>query len=158
MIPVIVGKDPRNDRLYAYVTFCPDAGAGAVYGYDGYQCCCTGETLGVVSKSDVEEEMVRFPWRIERYEFMTDAHGVGKWRSAPHSLGGNKRGSDCGCPLALVTVVYQGRADRWGGDRFNKATFSAETKNRNQAAAHDAQCETGDILMTGRAVEQGSAS
>ena len=78
MIPVIAGKDPRDNRLYVYVTFCPDAGTGAVYGYDGYQCCFTGEMVGVVSKSDAEEEMVRFPCQVKRYEFMTDAHGVGK--------------------------------------------------------------------------------
>lgn len=80
---ILVGQDPRVKQLYVYTTFCPDAGAGAVYGYDGYQCCCTGDTLGVVSKADAEEEMVRFPWRVRRYEFMTDSHGAGKWRGAP---------------------------------------------------------------------------
>jgi N-methylhydantoinase B len=44
--------------------------------------------------------MVRFPWRITTYEFMTDAHGAGKWRSAPgiHWEGVNE-GSDCSSNL-----------------------------------------------------------
>ena len=123
MIPVVVGNDPRNGRLYAYVTFCPDAGAGAVYGYDGYQCCCTGDTLGVVSKSDAEEEMVRFPWRIKRYEFMSDAHGAGKWRSAPGiAWEGVNEGSDCRLSLGACDGWFTQAQGRQGGEatRFNK--------------------------------------
>ncbi|OPY66293.1 MAG: Acetophenone carboxylase delta subunit [Syntrophorhabdaceae bacterium PtaU1.Bin034] len=80
---MFIGPDPRTEQLYVYVSFCPDAGAGATYGHDGYQCFACGGTLGVVAKADAEEEMVRFPWRVTRYEFMTDSHGAGKWRSAP---------------------------------------------------------------------------
>jgi hypothetical protein len=40
-------------------------------------------TLGVVGKTNAEEERVRFPWDFVRYEFRTDAHGAGKWRGAP---------------------------------------------------------------------------
>jgi N-methylhydantoinase B len=94
--PIIVGQDPRTNQLYVYTTFCPDAGAGAVSGYDGYQCSCTGDTLGVVCKADAEEEMVRFPWRVNRYEFMTDSHGAGKWRGAPGVWWQTvNHGSDC---------------------------------------------------------------
>ena len=78
-----VGIDPRNNELYVYTSFCGLGGAGAVSGYDGYQCCCDLGTLGVVSKSDIEEEMVRYPWRISRYEFTTDSAGPGKWRGSP---------------------------------------------------------------------------
>jgi N-methylhydantoinase B len=78
-----IGKDPRTNELYVYVTFGPHGGAGAVYGYDGYQCCCNMGAMGVVCKSDIEEEMVRFPWRVTTYEFLTDSCGPGKWRGAP---------------------------------------------------------------------------
>jgi N-methylhydantoinase B len=78
-----VGIDPRTHEFYVYTTFCPIGGAGAVTGYDGYQCCCDMGTLGVVSKTDAEEEMVRFPWKIRRYEYLTDSPGAGKWRGAP---------------------------------------------------------------------------
>jgi N-methylhydantoinase B/oxoprolinase/acetone carboxylase alpha subunit len=36
-----------------------------------------------VGKSDAEEEMVRFPWDVVRYQYRMDAHGAGKWRGAP---------------------------------------------------------------------------
>ena len=81
--PIITGIDPRTDSLYVYSSFCSAAGTGAVAGYDGYQCACETSTLGVVGKSDAEEEMVRFPWDVVRYEFQTDSHGEGKWRGAP---------------------------------------------------------------------------
>ncbi len=81
--PILVGNDPRTDGLYVYTSFCSAAGAGAVSGYDGYQCSCDIGTLGVVGKSDAEDEMARFPWEVERYEFRTDSHGAGRWRGAP---------------------------------------------------------------------------
>jgi N-methylhydantoinase B len=54
-----------------------------VAGYDGYQCMCDLGTLGVVGKTDAEEEMARFPWHVHQYEFSTDSHGAGQWRGAP---------------------------------------------------------------------------
>ncbi len=39
--------------------------------------------MGVVGKSDAEDEMVRFPWDILRYEYPADSHGAGRWRGAP---------------------------------------------------------------------------
>ena len=93
--PILVGRDKR-DTLYIYSTFSSCAGAGAVTGYDGYQNCCDLGTLGVVSKTDAEEEMVRFPWRIRRYEFLKDSHGAGKWRGAPGIVWeAENRGGDC---------------------------------------------------------------
>ncbi len=93
---MMVGTDPRTNGLYIYSTFCTASGAGAVYGYDGYQCCCDMATLGVVSKTDAEEEMVRFPWTVKRYEFMTDSAGPGKWRGAPGIWWeAVNRGADC---------------------------------------------------------------
>jgi len=34
-----IGIDPRTNKLYIYTSFGSTGGAGAVYGYDGYQCC-----------------------------------------------------------------------------------------------------------------------
>jgi len=79
---MFIGKDPRTSEMYVYISFCPGSGAGAVTGYDGYQCCTDLGALGVVAKSDAEEEMVRFPWRVQKYEFLTDSAGAGKWRGA----------------------------------------------------------------------------
>ncbi len=93
---MFIGQDPRVNQLYVYVSFCPAGGAGAVHGNDGYQCCCDLAALGVVCKSDAEEEMQRFPWRVMTYEFLTDSAGAGKWRGAPgiHWKGINE-GLDC---------------------------------------------------------------
>jgi N-methylhydantoinase B len=80
---MFIGKDPRSDEMYFYISFGPGGGAGAVTNYDGYQCCTDLGALGVVGKADAEEEMVRFPWRVIKYEFLTDSGGAGKWRGAP---------------------------------------------------------------------------
>jgi N-methylhydantoinase B len=91
-----VGIDPRTNELYVCTTFGSVGGAGAVYGYDGYQCCCELGTMGVVSKTDAEEEMERFPWRVKTYEFLTDSPGAGKWRGAPGILLESvNEGADC---------------------------------------------------------------
>jgi N-methylhydantoinase B len=81
--PVLVGRDDSVDGVYVFCTFSSVGGAGAVYGYDGYQCASDVGTLGVVGKSDSEDEMARFPWEIVRCEFNTDSHGAGKWRGSP---------------------------------------------------------------------------
>jgi N-methylhydantoinase B len=81
--PILVGRDESLDGVYVYSSFSSVAGAGAVYGFDGYQCACDMGTLGVVGKSDSEDEMARFPWDILRCEFQIDSHGAGKWRGSP---------------------------------------------------------------------------
>lgn len=81
--PTIVGHGHGEEGIYVYTSFGSAAGAGAVTRYDGYQNACDMGTLGVVGKTDAEEEMVRFPWDILQYEFRTDSHGAGKWRGAP---------------------------------------------------------------------------
>jgi N-methylhydantoinase B len=80
---MFIGKTTGTDEMYVYISFCPGGGGGAVTGYDGYQCCTDMGALGVVAKADAEEEMVRFPWRVTKYEFLTDSAGAGKWRGAP---------------------------------------------------------------------------
>lgn len=94
--PLLVGRDIQQDQIYVYTSFGSAGGAGAVSGYDGYQCACDMGTLGVVGKTDAEEEMARFPWDINKYEFMTDSHGAGKWRGAPGIIWeGVNEGSKC---------------------------------------------------------------
>jgi N-methylhydantoinase B len=94
--PVLVGRDDSVDGLYVFSSFGANGGTGAVYGYDGYQCACDMSTLGVVGKSDCEDEMARFPWEIIRCEFNTDSHGAGKWRGCPGVIWEAVNvGSDC---------------------------------------------------------------
>ena len=122
--PLVVGRDSKAGGVYVYSSFCSAAGAGAVTGYDGYQCACEGGTLGVVGKTDAEEEMARFPWDINQYEFRTDSHGAGQWRGAPGIIWeGVNESSDCnslGGPWCGFTT--QGDGQHGGGPTpLNKA-------------------------------------
>lgn len=81
--PILVGLPENGQEMYVLTSFCPAGGAGAVSGFDGYQCATETSVLGVVGKSDAEEEMARYPVRITRYEFREDSHGAGQWRGAP---------------------------------------------------------------------------
>ena len=112
--PLLVGRDKETQQIYVYTTFCAAAGAGAVAGYDGYQCVCDMGTLGVVGKTDAEEEMARFPWEVNQYEFRTDAHGAGEWRGAPGIVweAVDKDGGECnfiGGPLSGFSTQGQGQ-------------------------------------------------
>jgi N-methylhydantoinase B len=111
--PILVGRDESIDGVYVYSSFSSVAGAGAVYGYDGYQCACDMGTLGVVGKSDAEDEMARFPWDILRCEFQTDSHGAGKWRGSPGIVweGVNEGGdsTNIGGPMSGFTTQGPGQ-------------------------------------------------
>ena len=76
----IFGMDPRSKERYVVTTFDMDGGTGAVYGYDGHEGPCGMGSLGTVNKGNVEELEMRFPWRYDRWEFLPDTQGAGKWR------------------------------------------------------------------------------
>ena len=76
----IFGTDPRTGERYVQTTFDSDGGAGAVWGFDGYEGACTFPTLGSVQRGNVEEVEIRFPWRILRYHMVKDLSGAGRWR------------------------------------------------------------------------------
>lgn len=78
----IFGTDPRTGERYVQTTFDSDGGAGAVWGYDGFEGAAAMPTLGSVNRGNVEEVETRFPWRILRYELATDLEGAGRWRGA----------------------------------------------------------------------------
>ena len=152
---MFIGHDPRTSELYVYISFCPDAGAGAVYGYDGYQSYAVGSTMGVASKTDAEEEMVRFPWRVTRYEFRTDAHGAGKWRSAPGVVWeGVNEGSDCSSNLGPCDGWHTRGVGQQGGypTGLNKAHIVRGEEILDIKEAHVIhEVKTGDVFvaMTG---------
>ena len=77
------GLDPRTGQQYVKTTFDYDGGAGAVSGYDGY---VGAVIMGAVQRGNVEEEEVRFPWRLLKYEMAQDLEGAGKWRGAPGTI------------------------------------------------------------------------
>lgn len=148
---MFLGVDPRTKEFYVYVSFCPDAGAGAVYGYDGYQCFACGGTLGVVAKADAEEEMVRFPWRVRRYEFMTDSHGAGKWRSAPGVIWeGVNEGSDCTSNMGPCDGWHTQGLGQQGGESSRKNECIIVRGNERIEVKHQhviQQLKTGDVFV-----------
>ncbi|MFQ5802744.1 MAG: hydantoinase B/oxoprolinase family protein [Candidatus Methylomirabilales bacterium] len=79
----IFGTDPRSRERYVQTTFDADGSAGAVHGYDGYPGAATFSTLGSVTRGNVEEVEIRYPWRIIKYEFTRDLMGAGRWRGGP---------------------------------------------------------------------------
>ena len=68
---------------YVRTSFDYEGGAGAVTGYDGY---VGAVIMGAVHRGNVEEEEVRFPWRMLKYECAPDMEGAGKWRGAPGTV------------------------------------------------------------------------
>jgi N-methylhydantoinase B len=146
------GIDPRTNQFYVYTTFCPKAGGGAVYGYDGYQCCCDMGTLGVVSKTDAEEEMVRFPWRTTRYEFLIDSAGAGKWRGAPGiAWEAVNEGLDClSVGGALSGWNSQGQGQQGGHPTpLNKRYLLRGSEKTDVSNAHvPLKVKPGDIMIS----------
>jgi len=150
--PLVVGNDPKTGELYVYTSFGSAGGAGAVTGFDGYQCACDMGTLGVVGKTNAEEEMVRFPWDIIKYEFRMDAHGAGKWRGAPGIVWeGVNGGGDCfsnGGPWSGFCTEAPG-AQGGGAPPLNKAYIVRGNENIEITHPHvpvDLKC--GDRLVT----------
>jgi N-methylhydantoinase B len=75
--------DPRSNRRYVRTSFDYDGGGGAVWGYDGYPAISNLSTLGAVSRGNVEEDEIRFPWRVLKWRLTPDLMGAGRWRGGP---------------------------------------------------------------------------
>ena len=153
--PIIIGDDPKTDNLYVYSSFAAAAGAGAVYGYDGYQCACDMGTLGVVGKSDVEDEMVRFPWDVCQYEFRTDSHGAGKWRGSPgiawEAVNEGGHSHNTGGAMSGFSTQGPGQLGGWSTP-LNKAFVLRGDKKIEITHPHiQTEFETGDhfIVLSG---------
>ena len=150
--PIIVGKERESDGVYVYSSFCSAGGGGAVTGYDGYQCTCDMGTLGVVGKTDAEEEMARFPWRIEQYEFRTDSHGPGRWRGAPGVIWeAVNEGGDAHLGLGSCSgFSTQAKGQHGGGDTpLNRAFVRRGTETIDITEPHRGlHVKAGDHLVT----------
>jgi N-methylhydantoinase B len=76
----IAGVDPRSGERYVQTTTDADGGAGAVWGYDGYEGALGMSGLGSINRGSIEEIEIRFPWRTVRWHFLPDLSGAGRWR------------------------------------------------------------------------------
>jgi N-methylhydantoinase B len=138
--------------VYVYSSFCSGGGGGAVAGYDGYQCASDTGTLGVVGKADAEEEMARFPWRVEQYEFRTDSHGPGRWRGAPGVIWEVvNEGGDANLGLGSCSgFSTQAKGQHGGGDTpLNRAFVRRGKETIEITEPHrGVHLKTGDHLIT----------
>jgi N-methylhydantoinase B len=78
----IYGIDQRSKGLYVFPGYHAEGGAGAVFGYDGYQGTGSIGTLGEIARPNTEDYEIRYPWFIAWREFRKDACGAGRWRGA----------------------------------------------------------------------------
>ena len=77
---VMFGDDPRTEQSYWMVTFHNDGGGGAMEGYDGCHHIAPIVCCGNILKCPVELAEIKWPWRITKYELLTDSGGAGKYR------------------------------------------------------------------------------
>lgn len=145
----IYGFDPRINQQYVQVLFEPDGGSGAVHGFDGYEGVTMLVTLGEAIKGDVETIEVRFPWRVDQYEFETDTCGAGKWRG---SSGIHWEMVNEGGPAGMTTGNAEGEtthgAGALGGQSapFNQG-YMRRRKAKSPIRAHRIYAlEPGDVL------------
>ncbi len=77
--------DPRTGTVKQYMaeTFASDGSGGAMKGFDGWPGVGPGSFLGSFMRPDVEHFESEVPFRVMRYEFMTDAEGAGEYRGGP---------------------------------------------------------------------------
>jgi N-methylhydantoinase B len=76
----IFGRDPRNGQGYVRTYLDGNGGSGAVSGHDGDSGLNLLISLGLMSRSNVEEVEVRYPWEIESLQFEPDSMGAGEFR------------------------------------------------------------------------------
>jgi N-methylhydantoinase B len=76
----IYGTDPNTGGLYVFPGYHAEGGAGAVFGFDGYQGTASMGTLGEVARPNTEDYEIKYPWKVISREFRKDSSGAGKWR------------------------------------------------------------------------------
>lgn len=76
----IFGDDPRVAERYVRTYLDGNGGSGAVSGFDGDSGLNLLISLGLMSRSNVEEMEIRFPWEVDSLEFQTDSAGAGTYR------------------------------------------------------------------------------
>jgi N-methylhydantoinase B len=76
----IFGTDPRTSEPYVRTYLDANGGSGAVAGFDGDSGLNLLISLGLMSRSNVEEVEVRFPWRVDSLEYARDSMGAGEFQ------------------------------------------------------------------------------
>jgi len=75
-----VGLDPRTDEPYTCFHFNSGAGAGAIWGFDGWHALSSPIACGGAVHYDIETLEAVYPHFVLQYELHEDSAGPGKWR------------------------------------------------------------------------------
>ncbi len=88
--PIVFGMDldeidPRTHSVKQYMaeTFASDGSGGAMKGFDGWPGVGPGSFLASFVRPDIEHFETEVPFRVTRYEFVTDGEGAGEYRGGP---------------------------------------------------------------------------
>ncbi|MBM5810896.1 MAG: hydantoinase B/oxoprolinase family protein [Gammaproteobacteria bacterium] len=78
--PATMGFNPRTGRFFGDIHFMSKGGAGAAYGFDGWDHLGTVICAGGLRSPDPELHELVTPYTVLQYEFRPDSAGAGQWR------------------------------------------------------------------------------
>lgn len=108
--PIVFGMDldkidPRTNSVKQYMaeTFASDGSGGAMKGFDGWPGVGPGSFLASFVRPDIEHFESEVPFRVTRYEFVTDGEGAGEYRGGPAVFVETVSDAKPGHPTSLMT-------------------------------------------------------
>jgi len=147
----MIGKDPRTDDRYLFLAHVSDGGSGAIWGYDGWPHIAPWVCGGELVRAPVEMIEIYYPWRVTKYELLTDSAGPGKYRGG---LGVHWEGINEGGPAILLTGDSDGDVTRGysieGGrtpDFFNSLTIIRGNETLRVRAHRQANLMDKDLVI-----------
>jgi len=78
--PATMGLNPRTGRPFGDIHFMCKGGAGAAYGFDGWDHLGTVVCAGGLRAPDPELHELVDPYTVLQYEYWPDSAGAGEWR------------------------------------------------------------------------------
>jgi N-methylhydantoinase B len=147
----MIGVDPRTDERYVFLAHVSDGGSGAIWGYDGWAHVAPWVCGGELVRAPVEMIETYYPWRVLKYELLTDSAGPGKYRGG---LGVHWEGVNEGGKAILLTGDSDGDITRGyaieGGktpDFFNSLFIERDGKRFQVRAHRQSELADGDVVI-----------
>ncbi len=147
----MIGVDPRTDERYVFLAHVSDGGSGAIWGYDGWAHVAPWVCGGELVRAPVEMIETYYPWRVLKYEMLTDSAGPGKYRGG---LGVHWEGVNEGGKAILLTGDSDGDVTRGyaieGGktpDFFNSLMIERDGKRFQVRAHRQSELADGDLVI-----------
>jgi N-methylhydantoinase B len=147
----MIGVDPRTSERYVFLAHVSDGGSGAIWGYDGWPHVAPWVCGGEMIRAPVEMIETYYPWRVAKYELLTDSAGPGKFRGG---LGIHWEGVNEGGAAILLTGDSDGDVTRGyaieGGktpDFFNTLRIKRESETLVVRAHRRADLKDQDLVI-----------